>query len=458
MTQSNLIQLAQQGNPQAIATLINRGTSSQGIVAKVVQKDDQLKIALKSEREPNKSQVVELICRGLQRLNIKNINLIQVSSFVSGSDLPVWSETISLNSWIDREKSSINLDPNTGHIRRNIDLNSPINSEDASTTRTLSNGLDSTQKPKPSVLISASKDKSLMKEVSLDEICAIFFGVFGGIIYFRSKQKSKNKRLAVLFLSLVTSLIYASLYSLPSTSNDHADTDQTEQAIEKGEPQVEQSPPSSSNETNEISNASNSLEDTGVSGVLAYEQVGPVEDYSLGTAKRVVARITIPTGHTRDEVSATLKQAAMVLAALHRADASTIFAYRPGDPIPGVYTVGMATYGPNGRWENAHIEGPKSVTVELSDLYFNSDNAQKFQIGDTVLLWSSSGDEILISSESKSWHEDYIFAKVPSGTQASIQKVDTYPMLNNELIRLRVKLNYDGRTVEGWIHSWDIKN
>jgi hypothetical protein len=97
-----------------------------------------------------------------------------------------------------------------------------------------------------------------------------------------------------------------------------------------------------------------------------YEQVGPTQDTSFGKIRRVSMRITIPDGHSRAEISAALSKAAEELAIRERADATMVFAYRPGDDTTGVYTVGRAIYAPDGRWENAGQEGAKRAVVDLA--------------------------------------------------------------------------------------------
>jgi hypothetical protein len=95
-----------------------------------------------------------------------------------------------------------------------------------------------------------------------------------------------------------------------------------------------------------------------------YRQAGSVEDTSYLGIRRFSIRIAIPPGHSRDEEAEALKEAAVHLAQREGANATIVFAYRPGDDTTRVYTVGRAIFAPNGRWEDAGSSAPKSVTID----------------------------------------------------------------------------------------------
>ena len=88
--------------------------------------------------------------------------------------------------------------------------------------------------------------------------------------------------------------------------------------------------------------------------------VGAPENSSIPAAKRVSAKIVIPEGRARQEVIATLERAARELSDKTNADAAMVFAYRPGDPTDGMFTVGRAVYAPGGKWESATSNESKS--------------------------------------------------------------------------------------------------
>jgi hypothetical protein len=81
-------------------------------------------------------------------------------------------------------------------------------------------------------------------------------------------------------------------------------------------------------------------------------------------------RIVIPVGRTREEVRETFKRAMRDLLGQRNADAAIVWGYSPNDPLDSSYTVGMATFAPNGVWSKAGDGKPKRVIIELTASYF----------------------------------------------------------------------------------------
>lgn len=106
MSQQNPLELAKQGNPNAIAALINRNLKPKGVTAKVSRKDDCLRVMLESNEVPNQNSLVEFIRSGVLKLDVSGINTLQIFGRQEGDDVPVWSQTISL-----KTSSSINQQP-----------------------------------------------------------------------------------------------------------------------------------------------------------------------------------------------------------------------------------------------------------------------------------------------------------------------------------------------------------
>ncbi len=80
MTDSNLTEQARQGNPAAIATLLNRSFKSQGIQVRVLRRQAQLYIRLLAASPPAQSKVVPRIVTGLQRLKVSTIQTVQIDA------------------------------------------------------------------------------------------------------------------------------------------------------------------------------------------------------------------------------------------------------------------------------------------------------------------------------------------------------------------------------------------
>jgi hypothetical protein len=93
-TQANILELAKQGNAQAIATLINRQLQSKGITAKAVFKDNCLQIMLESTQIPNQGTLVTFIRKGITNLEIDSIQRVKVYGRQIGEEIPAWSEEI----------------------------------------------------------------------------------------------------------------------------------------------------------------------------------------------------------------------------------------------------------------------------------------------------------------------------------------------------------------------------
>ncbi|MBW4581926.1 MAG: type IV pilin-like G/H family protein [Tildeniella nuda ZEHNDER 1965/U140] len=93
MTQPNLLKLAQQGEPNAIATLINLALEPKGVIAKAAIEDDCLYVFLRSARPLNAKALVAFIQRGILRLEIDSIERVQVYGQHSEDEHPLWVET-----------------------------------------------------------------------------------------------------------------------------------------------------------------------------------------------------------------------------------------------------------------------------------------------------------------------------------------------------------------------------
>ena len=96
MPQQSPLELAKQGNPNAIAVLINRNVKPKGITAKVSRKDDCLRVMLESNQVPNQDNLSEFIRNAILKLGIAELNTLQVLGRQVGDQAPAWSQTINL--------------------------------------------------------------------------------------------------------------------------------------------------------------------------------------------------------------------------------------------------------------------------------------------------------------------------------------------------------------------------
>ncbi|MCU0569075.1 MAG: PrsW family glutamic-type intramembrane protease [Oculatellaceae cyanobacterium Prado106] len=92
MIQSDLIKLAQQGDPGAIAQLLNRHLQPRGVTAKVVIRDRCLKILLSSSRPLAQQAFVQFIQRQMGLWQVPSIRLVRVYGQHLEDDTPTWSQ------------------------------------------------------------------------------------------------------------------------------------------------------------------------------------------------------------------------------------------------------------------------------------------------------------------------------------------------------------------------------
>ncbi|PZV07134.1 MAG: hypothetical protein DCF21_22035, partial [Leptolyngbya sp.] len=88
--------MARQGNPDAIAALINRHLETQGITAHVAQQDSTLKVSLESAHVPNQADLVAYVKKGITGLDLAAVYHLTVSAKQPGSDASAWSEDLVL--------------------------------------------------------------------------------------------------------------------------------------------------------------------------------------------------------------------------------------------------------------------------------------------------------------------------------------------------------------------------
>jgi len=106
MTQPSLSKLAKQGNPKAIAVLMNRSLQPSGITAKLALKNGCLKIMLESAQVPA-TNLVRIIHKGLIGLGVKSIERVKVYGKQVGKERPAWCQEFQLANPIDSTTSVI---------------------------------------------------------------------------------------------------------------------------------------------------------------------------------------------------------------------------------------------------------------------------------------------------------------------------------------------------------------
>ncbi len=96
MSQPNLLELAKQGDPTAIATLMNLTLEPKGVTATASLEDHWLYVWLRSARPLNAKTLVEFTQRGVLSLGIQSVHWVKIHGQNIGADQPSWVETFTV--------------------------------------------------------------------------------------------------------------------------------------------------------------------------------------------------------------------------------------------------------------------------------------------------------------------------------------------------------------------------
>ncbi|WP_448561831.1 hypothetical protein [Trichothermofontia sp.] len=96
MTQPNLVALAQQGNPRAIAALVNQHLQPQGIQARVTVKSGNLHLLLESKAVPDRHTHLEQITHLFLENQIHAFATVMVYGRKQGEKQPAWQDRVDL--------------------------------------------------------------------------------------------------------------------------------------------------------------------------------------------------------------------------------------------------------------------------------------------------------------------------------------------------------------------------
>jgi len=112
MAEPNMLKLAKQGNPKAIAAMINRSLRAKHIIAKVNRTDDCLQVLVESAQIPNQKAMVSFIRQGLTKLGIETIKTVQVYGRQKGQDSFAWNQSFDIESSPPQVADVHDSDPN----------------------------------------------------------------------------------------------------------------------------------------------------------------------------------------------------------------------------------------------------------------------------------------------------------------------------------------------------------
>lgn len=96
MTQQNPRELLKQGDPNAIASSINRTLKPKGINADVTRDNGCLHIILEADKVPDQMVLVDFIRTGMTKLGLESIHTVKVYGRRTGDGSPTWEDEIDL--------------------------------------------------------------------------------------------------------------------------------------------------------------------------------------------------------------------------------------------------------------------------------------------------------------------------------------------------------------------------
>ena len=102
MTQLSVMELAKQGDPHAIAALINRSLASKGIHAEAQLEAECLQISLYAAQIPNQKAVITIIHRGMMVLQVRQIERVKILTYRSDNNYLAWRHEILLADSFER--------------------------------------------------------------------------------------------------------------------------------------------------------------------------------------------------------------------------------------------------------------------------------------------------------------------------------------------------------------------
>ncbi|MBP0006530.1 MAG: hypothetical protein J7642_22890 [Cyanobacteria bacterium SBC] len=124
MVRAEIFAQAQQGNPNAIATLMNESLRSKQIAVNVSVKGNTLSAIATASEPPQRDFLVNFVCTGLRKLGATSIQRVTIVAYVRGGTTPLWQETILLQGESNGQMSShsaITADDARLAIDRSID-------------------------------------------------------------------------------------------------------------------------------------------------------------------------------------------------------------------------------------------------------------------------------------------------------------------------------------------------
>jgi formylglycine-generating enzyme required for sulfatase activity len=111
MTQPHILELAKQGDPNAIATLMNQSLHPRGMTARVDRQGEVLEVILEAERVPNKDALTAFVQKGINNLSLESIRSVRIVGRQIGTAFPEWIQELQLENEESSNDKSIESEP-----------------------------------------------------------------------------------------------------------------------------------------------------------------------------------------------------------------------------------------------------------------------------------------------------------------------------------------------------------
>ncbi len=107
MPQKSLVELAREGNPKAIAALLNHNLQKYNITAKVDIKEDQLKVLFESDQVPAQERMYAFMQKGINNLKPKAITIVNLYGKAFDQGFYEWEQVFLINQPVESQSNSV---------------------------------------------------------------------------------------------------------------------------------------------------------------------------------------------------------------------------------------------------------------------------------------------------------------------------------------------------------------
>lgn len=186
--QPNLLATAKQGDPKAIAALMNQSLKAKGVTAKAFIQNRRLNIMLESAEVPPQTALMAFTRKGIESLSLQTIRLVRVHGRQEGNDLPAWAEEFEIATYVppvaDATQDTIIIPATTVH---------PLQESGQSSAR-----------PRPQVTklaLSKSAPSIPWLPLSIGAAAVALLGFGGSVFWLRSTQTQAMNQAQTLIAS-----------------------------------------------------------------------------------------------------------------------------------------------------------------------------------------------------------------------------------------------------------------